>query len=58
VENTGRHKDGKDDITRRIKTDPLTFDNILNLKIFSDWMTYLDYYFDWYRFTIGFSLLR
>jgi len=35
-ENTNRHKDGEDDIIRRIKIDPLIFDGILDPKIFSD----------------------
>ena len=46
VENTDRHRDGEDDIICRIKIDPLTFNDILNLKIFSDWIADLDYYFD------------
>ena len=50
VENTNRRRDREDDIIRRIKVDPLTFDCIIDLKIFSDWMTDLDYYFDWHRF--------
>ena len=41
----------EDDIIRRIRIDLSTFDDILNSKIFSDWMTDLDYYFDWYKFT-------
>jgi len=50
-ENTDRRTDGEDDIIRRIKIDHPTFSGILNLKIFSDWIADLDYYFDWYRFT-------
>ena len=50
-ENINRRGDGEDDIICRIKTDPLTFDGILDPKIFSDWMANLDYYFDWYIFT-------
>ena len=49
--NTIRRRDGEDDIICRIKIDPPTFDCIFDLKIFSDWMTNLNYYFDWYRFT-------
>jgi len=44
-------RDGEDDIIRRIKVDPHTFDSILEPKIFSDWVADLDYYFNWYRFT-------
>jgi len=50
-ENTNRHRDGEVDIIRRIKIYTFTFDDILDPKIFSDWMTDLGYYFDWYRFT-------
>jgi len=50
-ENTSRRRDGEDDIIRRIKIASLTFDSILNPKIFSDWVANLNYYFDWYRFT-------
>ena len=39
VENTDRRKDGEDNIIRRIKINPPTFNGILNLKIFSDWIT-------------------
>jgi len=46
-ENTNRHMDGEDDIIRRIKIEPFTFDSFLDPKIFSDCMTDLDYYFDW-----------
>ena len=42
--NTNRNRDGKDDIIRRIKIDPPTFDGILNPKIFSDWMANLNYF--------------
>ena len=45
-ENTSRRRDGEDDIIRRIKIDPLTFNGILDPKIFSDWIADLDYYFD------------
>ena len=48
---TNRHRDDKDDMTRRIKIDLFTFDGILDPKFFSDWMEDLNYYFDWYRFT-------
>ena len=41
-----RSKINEDDIIRRIKIDPLTFDDILNPKIFRHWMADLDYYFD------------
>jgi len=34
-----------------IKIDLLTFNDILDPKIFSDWIVDLDYYFNWYRFT-------
>ena len=50
-ENTSRRRDGEGDIIRRVKIDSLTFDSILNPKIFSDWVANLNYYFDWYRFT-------
>jgi len=50
-ENTNRLRDGEDDIIGRIKIDPPTFDDILDPKIFINWATELDYYFDWYRFT-------
>ena len=33
-ENTNRHKDGEDDIIRRIKIDSLTFDGIIDPKKF------------------------
>jgi len=36
----------EDDIIRKIKIDPPTFDGILDPKIFSDWMADLNYYFD------------
>ena len=49
-ENTGRRRDGENDIIRRIKIDPPTFNCIFNSKIFSDSIADLDYYFDWYRF--------
>ena len=45
-ENTNRRRDGEDHIIRRIKINPLTFDSILVPKIFNDWMTNMDYYFD------------
>ena len=51
MENTDRRKDGEHDIIRRIKVDLLTFDCIFDLKIFSDWMANLNFYFDWYKFT-------
>jgi len=50
-ENTKKRWDGEDDIIRKIKIDPLTFDGILDPKIFSDWVADLDYYFDWHRLT-------
>jgi len=34
--NTNRHRDGEDNIIRRIKIDPPTFDGILDPKIFND----------------------
>jgi len=46
-----RARINEDDIICRIKIDSPTFNDILNPKIFSDWMKNLDYYFDWYRFT-------
>jgi len=36
VKNTDRRRYGEDDIIRRIKIDPPTFNGILNPKIFSD----------------------
>ena len=50
VENTDRRRDGENEIIRRIKIDPPTINGILDPKIFSDWISDLDYYFDWYRF--------
>ena len=49
-ESTNKLRINEDDIFCRIKIDPPTFDGILDPKFFSDWMTDLDYYFDWYRF--------
>ena len=49
-ENTHRRRDDEDDITHRIKIDPLTFDGIFHPKTFSDWMADIDYYFDCYKF--------
>ena len=59
VENIDRLRDGEDDIIRRIKIDPPTFNDILDPKIFSDWIADLDDYFDWYRFKkrVKFGLL-
>ena len=51
VKNTNRCRDGENDIIHRVKIDQLTFNRILDLKIFSDWTADLDYYFDWYRLT-------
>ena len=34
---------------RRIKVDPPTFDGVHDPKVFSDWLTNMDYYFYWYR---------
>ena len=56
-ESTNRFRINEDDIIRRIKIDPLTFDWIFDPKIFSDWMASLDYYFDRYRF-IEKSIIR
>jgi len=50
-ESTSKTRINEDDIIRKIKIDPPTFNGILNPKIFSNWMADLDYYFDWYRFT-------
>ena len=36
VENTERRKDREDDIIRKIKIDPLTFNDILDPKIFRE----------------------
>ena len=38
VENIDRHRDGEDDIIHRIKIDPPILDDILELKIFGDWI--------------------
>ena len=46
LKNTDRRKDEKDDIIRKIKINPPTFNGILNPKIFSDWIANLDFYFD------------
>jgi len=40
----------ENDIICKIEIDPPTFDGILDLKIFSDWVANMDYYFNWYRF--------
>ena len=53
-ENTYRRRDGEYDIICRIKIDPLTFNGILDPKIFSDWIADLDYYFE----KVEFSLLE
>ena len=50
-ESISRPRISEDDIINRIKIDRPTFDDMLDLKIFSNWMTDLDYYFDWYTFT-------
>jgi len=50
-ENTNKRRDGEDNIIHKIKINPPTFDGINDPKIFSNWMTDLDYYFDWYKFT-------
>jgi len=42
VKNTNRRRDGEDDIIPRIMIDP---PDILDPKIFSDWIADLDYYF-------------
>jgi len=61
-ENTNRRRDDEDDIIRRIKIDPFTFDGIFDSNIFSDWMAGLDYYFDWYMYIeesrIQFAMMR
>jgi len=49
MKNTDR--DGEDDIIHRIKIDPSIFNNVLDSKIFRDWIADLDYYFNWYRLT-------
>ena len=33
-----------------IKIDPPTLNDIFDPKNFSDWMTNIDYYFEWYMF--------
>ena len=43
-ESTIRLRINEDDIIRKIKINPPTFDGILDPKFFSDWMTDLDYY--------------
>ena len=50
-ESTSKPRNNEDDIIRRIKIDLLTFGGILDTKFFSDWMTDLDQYYDWYKFT-------
>jgi len=50
-ESTDWPKINEDDIIRRTKIDTPTFNSILDVKNFSDWITDLDYYFDRYRFT-------
>ena len=45
MENTNRGMHGEDDTIRKIKIDPLTFNSILDLKFFNDWIA------DWYKFT-------
>ena len=39
MENTNRHRDGEAYIIRRIKIDPPTFNSILDLKLFSGWIS-------------------
>jgi len=51
VENIDMRRYGEDDIIRRIKIYPPTFNDILDPKIFIDWIADSDYYFDWYRFS-------
>ena len=46
VENIDMRRYGEDDIIRRIKIYPPTFNDILDPKIFSDWIADSDYYFD------------
>ena len=42
---------GKEKMNPYNKIDSLTFDDIIEPNIFSDWMLDLDYNFGWYRFT-------
>lgn len=46
VVHRSRHND--DDVTRRIKIDFPTFNGTHDSKVFSDWLTDIDYYCDWY----------
>lgn len=54
------HSDGMDesnlkprsndnDIRCRIKVEAPTFDGVHDLKVFSNWLVDIDYYFDWYK---------
>jgi len=45
-ESTSMLRNNKDDIIRRIKIDPPTFEGIHDPKVFIDWMAVLDCYFD------------
>jgi len=41
-ESTSRPRINEDDILHRIKINPLTFDNIFDPKVFSDWVVFSD----------------
>ena len=45
-ERNSRSKINEDDIILKIKIDSFTFDGIFDLKLFSDWIADLDYFFD------------
>jgi len=49
-------QDDDDEIVRKIKIDPLTFDGVYYLMVFSDWLTDMDYYFNWYRISEEFKV--
>jgi len=50
-DSTSRPRNNEYSIIHKIKIDPPTFNGILDPKLFSDWVAYVDYYFDWYKFT-------
>ena len=43
-----RHGNINDDITHRIKVEASTFNDVHDLRVFSDWLADMHYYFDWY----------
>jgi len=47
----------KDEITRRVKIEDPKFDGYYDLSVFSNWLTDVECYFDWYRFSDEAKLL-